>query len=57
VLSTIVDAGIAEGEFSADLDVVATVRIINGLLVGSSAKRYSRAALERFVLQGLGASA
>ena len=56
VLSTIVEAGIAAGDFSADLDVTGTVRIINGLLVGSSAKRYPREALERFVLQGLGAT-
>ena len=55
VLSTIVEQGIESGDFAADLDVVATVRIINGLLVGSSAKRYSRSALERFVLRGLGA--
>ena len=50
------EAGIAAGDFSADLDVTGTVRIINGLLVGSSAKRYPREALERFVLQGLGAT-
>lgn len=56
VLSTIVEAGIAAGDFSADLDVTGTVRIINGLLVGSSAKRYPRETLERFVLQGLGAT-
>ncbi|WP_422115499.1 TetR/AcrR family transcriptional regulator [Brachybacterium sp. UNK5269] len=55
VLRTIVTDGIRSGDFSADLDVDATVRIINGLLVGSSAKRHSRQALEDFVLRGLGA--
>ncbi|WP_114853617.1 TetR/AcrR family transcriptional regulator [Brachybacterium sp. YJGR34] len=55
VLRTIVTDGVASGDFTASLDVDATVRIINGLLVGSSAKRYSRAALEAFVLRGLGA--
>lgn len=54
VLRTIVTDGVAGGDFAADLDVDATVRIINGLLVGSSAKRYSREALEGFVLRGLG---
>ncbi|PMC76799.1 TetR/AcrR family transcriptional regulator [Brachybacterium sp. UMB0905] len=57
VLIDIVTAGVAAGDFRADLDVPATVRIINGLLVGSSAKRYDRAALEAFVLRGLGAKA
>ena len=57
VLRTIVTDGVAAGDFAADLDIVATVRIINGLLVGSSAKRYSRKALEEFVLRGLGAGA
>jgi AcrR family transcriptional regulator len=56
VLRTIVTDGVTSGDFSADLDVDATVRIINGLLVGSSAKRYSRPALEAFVLRGLGAT-
>src|SRR5699024_8577875 len=55
VLRGIVADGIASGDFAADLDVDATVRIVNGLLVGSSAKRYSRPALEAFVLRGLGA--
>src|SRR5699024_4003328 len=55
VLRGIVADGIASGDFAADLDVDATVRIVNGLLVGSSAKRYSRPALEPFVLRGLGA--
>jgi hypothetical protein len=57
VLRTIVTDGVAGGDFAADLDVDATVRIINGLLVGSSAKRYSREALEGFVLRGLGVEA
>ncbi|WP_262424469.1 hypothetical protein [Brachybacterium sp. Z12] len=57
VLRTIVADGVTSGDFAADLDVDATVRIINGLLVGSSAKRYSREALEGFVLRGLGARA
>lgn len=55
VLRTIVADGVASGDFAEDIDVDATVRIINGLLVGSSAKRYSRTALEAFVLRGLGA--
>ena len=55
VLRTIVADGVASGDFAEDVDVGATVRIINGLLVGSSAKRYSRTALEAFVLRGLGA--
>ena len=55
VLRTIVADGVASGDFAEDIDVGATVRIINGLLVGSSAKRYSRTALEAFVLRGLGA--
>src|SRR5699024_3888681 len=57
VLRDIVSAGVASGDFAAELDVDATVRIVNGLLVGSSAKRYSRPALEAFVLRGLGAAA
>lgn len=57
VLRTIVTDGVTAGDFAADLDITATVRIINGLLVGSSAKRYSREALEEFVLRGLGAAA
>ncbi len=56
VLRTIVTDGIEAGDFAADLDVDQTVRIINGLLVGSNAKRYSPAALEEFVLRGLGAT-
>src|SRR5699024_238475 len=55
LLRGIVPDGIASRDFAADLDVDATVRIVNGLLVGSSAKRYSRPALEAFVLRGLGA--
>lgn len=55
VLRTIVADGVASGDFAEDIDVGATVRVINGLLVGSSAKRYSRTALEAFVLRGLGA--
>lgn len=55
VLRGIVHDGIASGDFSADLDVDATVRIINGLLVGSTARRFPRPALEAFILRGLGA--
>src|SRR5699024_191213 len=46
----------ASGDFPSDLAVVSTVRIINALLVGSAARRFSRPALERFVLRGLGAA-
>lgn len=56
VLRRIVAQGIACGDFAADLDIDATVRIINGMLVGSTARRSSRPALEAFVLRGLGAS-
>ena len=57
VLRKIVAEGVEVGDFAEDLDVDATVRIINGLLVGSSAKGYSEQALESFVLRGLGAEA
>ena len=56
VLRRIVDDGIVSGDFDADLDVDATVPIINSLLVGSAARRFSRPALEQFVLRGLGAT-
>ena len=56
VLRRIVHDGITSGDFAADLDVDATVPIINSLLVGSAARRFSRPALERFVLRGLGAA-
>ena len=55
VLRTIIRDGIASGDFSGGIDVDATVRVINGLLVSSSARRFSRPALEAFVLRGLGA--
>ncbi|WP_193106509.1 TetR/AcrR family transcriptional regulator [Brachybacterium sp. FME24] len=55
VLRRIVHEGVDSGDFAADLDVDATVRVINSLLVGSSARRFSRPALEVFVLRGLGA--
>ncbi|MFC7375195.1 TetR/AcrR family transcriptional regulator [Brachybacterium sp. GCM10030267] len=55
VLRGIVREGVDQGDFAADLDVDATVRIINALLVGSAARRFSRPALEQFVLRGLGA--
>ena len=55
VLRQIVREGVASGDFAADLEVDSTVRIINALLVGSTARRFSRPALERFVLRGLGA--
>src|SRR5699024_4348894 len=51
----IVRQGVRSGGFASDLDVDSTVRIINALLVGSAARRFSRPALERFVLRGLGA--
>lgn len=56
VLRTIVREGIASGDFAADLEVDATVRIINGLVVGPAARRFSATALEAFVLRGLGAA-
>ncbi|UVY85298.1 TetR/AcrR family transcriptional regulator [Brachybacterium sp. NBEC-018] len=55
VLRTIVRDGVADGSFSPALDVDATVRIVNGLVVGPTARRYSPEALEDFVLRGLGA--
>ncbi|MGY5765619.1 TetR/AcrR family transcriptional regulator [Brachybacterium sp. DNPG3] len=55
VLRTILRDGVASGDFTADLDVDATVRVINGLVVGPTARRYSQTALEAFVLRGLGA--
>lgn len=56
VLRRIVHEGVAEGSFSASLDVDAAVRIVNGLVVGPTARRYAPAALEDFVLRGLGAA-
>ena len=55
VLHRIISDGVDKGDFAADLDISATVRIINSLLVGSTARRFSREALEDFVLRGLGA--
>lgn len=55
VLQRIISDGVDKGDFAADLDISATVRIINSLLVGSTARRFSREALEDFVLRGLGA--
>lgn len=56
VLRAIIRDGIASGDFANGLDVDETVRVINGLLVSSSARRFSRPALEAFVLRGLGAA-
>lgn len=55
VLRRIVRAGIDSGDFAADLDLDATVRIINGLLIGTAPGRFDQQALETFVLRGLGA--
>lgn len=55
VLRAILREGVVSGDFTADLDIDATVRIINGLVVGPTARRYSPPALEAFVLRGLGA--
>lgn len=55
VLRRIVRAGIDSGDFAADLDLDATVRIINGLLIGTAPGRFDQQALEAFVLRGLGA--
>ncbi|MEE1618063.1 TetR/AcrR family transcriptional regulator [Brachybacterium sp. J153] len=57
VLRRIVRDGITSGDFADDLDVDATVRIINSLLVGSSARRIPPGALQEFVLRSLGAAA
>ncbi|MGP5008063.1 TetR/AcrR family transcriptional regulator [Brachybacterium tyrofermentans] len=54
VLRTIVRDGVVSGDFAADLDIDATVRVVNSLLVGSTARRFSASALEDFVLRGLG---
>src|SRR5690625_6549705 len=55
VLRQIVREGVASGDFASEVDVDSTVRIIIALLVGSAARRFSRPALARFVLRGLGA--
>lgn len=55
VLRRIVRAGMDSGDFAQDLDLDATVRIINGLLIGTAPGRFDQEALERFVLRGLGA--
>ena len=57
VLRRIIRAGIDSGDFAADLDLDATVRIVNGLLIGTAPGRFDQDALEAFVLRGLGVEA
>lgn len=56
VLRGILNRGIAAGEFAPDLDVDATVRIVNSLLIGRSVMGAEETdALAAFVVRGLGA--
>lgn len=56
VLRAILTSGTAAGDFSGDLDVDATVRIINALLVGRGAPPNTDPdALIRFIERGVGA--
>lgn len=56
VLRGILEAGIASGDFAAGMDVDATVRIVNSLLIGRSTVSEPEAdALVAFVVRGLGA--
>lgn len=56
VLRQILISGIADGELAPDLDVDATVRIVNSLLIGRSVMAESETdALVAFVVRGLGA--
>lgn len=55
VLRNILVKGIERGELAADLDVTATVRIVNSLLIGrSGVSSEETEALVAFVLRGLG---
>ncbi len=57
VLRQILLRGIAAGELTADLDVPATVRIVNSLLIGrSTMPDHEVDALVAFVVRGLGAA-
>lgn len=56
VLRSILRDGIDRGDFRPDLDIDATVRILNSLLVSQAgARRVDDGALEAFILSGLGA--
>ncbi|MCL6422343.1 TetR/AcrR family transcriptional regulator [Brachybacterium sp. JHP9] len=56
VLRTILEAGVASGDFAADLDVDSTVRILNAALIGRALPPGTDPlALVRFVQRGLGA--
>lgn len=55
VLRTILEQGIASGEFARDLDLDGTVRIVNSLLIGrSTSADHETDALVAFVVRGLG---
>lgn len=56
VLRDILDAGVADGTFSRDLDVDAAIRIINALVIGKKMQKVDAGALEGFILRGLGAT-
>lgn len=56
VLRDILEAGIADGTFDRDIDVDASIRIINALVIGKKMQDVNRPALEAFVLRGLGAA-
>lgn len=56
VLRSILRDGMDRGDFRGDLDIDATVRILNSLLVSQAgARRIDDGALEDFILSGLGA--
>jgi AcrR family transcriptional regulator len=57
VLRAILTAGVATGDFSEDLDVDATLRIINALLIGRSSPVVRNAdTLVSFIQRGIGAT-
>lgn len=56
VLRGILERGVAAGDLAADLDIDATVRIVNSLLIGRSTMAdHETDALVDFVIRGLGA--
>ncbi len=57
VLHSILDDGVATGDFSGDLDVDASLRIINAMLIGRTLPPGTdETALVRFIQRALGAS-
>ncbi|PWH07023.1 TetR/AcrR family transcriptional regulator [Brachybacterium endophyticum] len=56
VLSSILEEGIATGDFAADLDIEATLRIINAMLIGRDLpKGTDETELVRFIQRAVGA--